>query len=92
MDLTKHQFPEVNGLAFSIFKTDKALLAEAKERGFYNGNTHYNKLFSKLFFGGGKVKFKEGVRINLNSISSIGANGRVLAKKRTFTDKVDTKH
>lgn len=30
MDLTKHQFPEVNGLAFSIFKTDKALLAEAK--------------------------------------------------------------
>ena len=61
MDLTKHQFPEVNGLAFSTFKTDKALLAEAKERGFYDGNTHYNKLFSKLFFGGGKVKFKEGV-------------------------------
>ena len=43
MDLTKHKFPEVNGLdmAFSTYKTDKALLAEAKERGFYDGNTPY---------------------------------------------------
>lgn len=63
MDLTKHKFPEVTGvdMAFSTFKTDKELLAEAKERGFYNGRTPYNKLFSSLFYSGGKVKFKKGV-------------------------------
>jgi hypothetical protein len=54
MDLTKFNFPE-NDL------TNKDLLAEAKERGFYNGHTPYNKLFSTLFYSGGKVKFKENV-------------------------------
>ncbi len=69
MDLTKFKFPEVNGLdmAFSTFKTDKALLAEAKERGFYDGHTPYNDLFSKLFFGGGKIKFKEGIDAEFKS-------------------------
>lgn len=64
MDLTKFKFPEVNGaidMAFSTFGTDKALLNEAKERGFYTGQTPYNSLFSKLFFTGGQVKFKEGL-------------------------------
>jgi len=63
MDLTKFQFPKVSGLdmAFSTFKTDKTLLEEAKERGFYDGHTPYNRLFSKLFFGGGQVKFKENI-------------------------------
>lgn len=56
MDLTKFQFQKV--LGFSSPKIDKILLEEAKERGFYNGYTPYNKLFSKLFFSGGKVKFK----------------------------------
>lgn len=63
MDLTKFKFPEVSGvdMAFPTFKTDKQLLAEAKNRGFYVGNTPYNRLFSNLFFSGGKIKFKEGV-------------------------------
>jgi hypothetical protein len=63
MDLTKFKFPQVGGIdmVFSTFKTDKALLEEARMRGFYNGNTPYNRLFSKLFFGGGKIKFKEGI-------------------------------
>jgi hypothetical protein len=63
MDLTKYTFPEVSALdmAFSTFKTDKKLLAEAKERGFYSGDTPYNDLFSKLFFSGGTVKFKDGI-------------------------------
>lgn len=63
IDLTKFEFPKVNGidLAFSTFKTDKALLTEARERGFYNGHTKYNDLFSELFFNGGSVSFKEGV-------------------------------
>lgn len=63
MDLKTFKFPEVRGvdMAFSIFKTNKELLAEAEERGFYNGNTPYNRLFSELFFGGGKVQFKDGI-------------------------------
>lgn len=63
MDLTQFKFPEVSqiDMAFSTFHTDQSLLKEAKERGFYNGRTAYNKLFSNLFFAGGRVKFKEGL-------------------------------
>ena len=57
MDITKFDFPEPN---WSL-QTDQKLLDEAKKRGFFNGNTPYNKLFSTLFFSGGKVEFKEGV-------------------------------
>lgn len=54
MDLKKHNFDQ-----HSIStRTDKKLLDEAKARGFYNGNTKYNKLFSELFFSGGKLNFK----------------------------------
>lgn len=48
-------------IAFSTLRTDTTLLEEAKERGFYNGNTPYNKLFSTIFFIGGQVKFKSGL-------------------------------
>ena len=60
MDLKTFEFPEVNGvdMAFSTFRTIPELLEEAKERGFYDGRTEYNDLFSKLFFEGGKVEFK----------------------------------
>lgn len=63
MDLKTFNFPEVTGadMLFPSFKADKELLEEAKERGFYNGNTPYNRLFSTLFFNGGKVKFKKKV-------------------------------
>ena len=63
MNLLDFKLPEVTGLdiAFPTLKTNKELLAEAKERGFYDGNTPYNKLFSEIFFGGGRVKFKEGI-------------------------------
>ncbi len=43
------------------FETDTVLLQEAHDRGFYNGHTPYNKLFSDLFFKGGNIKFKEGL-------------------------------
>lgn len=60
MDLRTFNFPKVTGadMAFSTFGTIPELLAEAKARGFYNGNTPYNRLFSTLFFHGGKVQFK----------------------------------
>jgi hypothetical protein len=63
MDLTKFNFQKVTGvdMAFPTFKTDKTLLAEARERGFYHGHTEYNKLFSTLFYTGGKIAFKDGL-------------------------------
>lgn len=63
LDLSKYNFPEVTGvdLAFPTFNTDHVLLKEAEDRGLLHGNTQYNKLFSTLFFSGGKVKFKEGI-------------------------------
>jgi hypothetical protein len=61
MDLINFDFPELNGpdMIFSGLKTDGRLLNEAKERDFYNGNTKYNKLFSILFFEGGKLEVKK---------------------------------
>ena len=63
MKLNKFDFPKVKGfdMAFPTFKTDNELLKEAKKRGFYNGHTPYNDLFSKLFFNGGEVKFKKKI-------------------------------
>lgn len=63
MDVTKYKFPELNKIdvAFSVIGTDKKLLEEAEKRGFLYGDTPYNKLFSTLFFDGGKLKFKKDV-------------------------------
>ena len=51
MNLKDFNFPAVNGvqMAFSTLRTDEKLLTEAKERGLYNGNTKYNKLFNMVF-------------------------------------------
>lgn len=56
MDLKTFDFTKITG-----FNTNKELLAEAKERKFYCGRTPYNKLFSTLFFIGGRVQFKPDV-------------------------------
>lgn len=63
MDLTAFEFPEVTtaDIAFPTYGTIPELLAEAKERGFYNGRTPYNDLFSNLFFNGGEINFKKDV-------------------------------
>jgi hypothetical protein len=63
MELKEYKFKTVTGvdMAFPTFNTDKVLLEEAKKRGFYHGRTPYNDLFSRLFFSGGKLKFKEGL-------------------------------
>lgn len=60
MNLQDYNFPELSMLdvAFSTLKTDDFLLEIAKERGFYNGNTPYNRLFSKFFHEGGKMSFR----------------------------------
>jgi hypothetical protein len=60
MDLKSYEF-EKTGMCMA---TDKKLLEEAKKRGFYNGNTEHNKLFSQLFFSGGKVNFKKDIDEN----------------------------
>lgn len=61
MDLRKFPFPELSAadIAFSTLRTNPELLAEARKRGFYNGSTKYNKLFSELFFSGGHLNFKK---------------------------------
>jgi len=56
--------PEVKDvdLVFSTQETNKKLLAIAREKGFYNGDTKYNKMFSSLFFGGGKIYCKKSLK------------------------------
>ena len=53
----------LNGYDFEkpnmCLKTDKFLLDVAKHKGFYNGRTKYNDLFSKLFYSGGKLNYKK---------------------------------
>lgn len=63
MNLEKFRFPEVapEDIAFSALETDPKLLDEAKNRGFYGGDGPYNKLFSQLFYEGGRVSFKEKI-------------------------------
>ena len=61
MNIQEFKFPQLTAAdsMFSTIKTDQKLLAEAKDRGFYNGNTKYNDLFSNLFFNGGKLNLKK---------------------------------
>ena len=55
MNVKKYKFDDLS----MCQKTDKTLLEEAEKRGFYNGYTEYNNLFSELFFNGGKLNFKK---------------------------------
>lgn len=54
MDILNYTYPKVGApeLAFPTFDTPEALVEEAKKRGFYNGNSKANDLFSKWFFSG----------------------------------------
>ncbi len=63
LDVTNYEFPQLSDIdvAFSQVSVDFDLLEEAKARGFYNGNTKYNDLFSNLFFKGGKLDFKDNL-------------------------------
>ena len=63
IDIKSYNFPQVDdiGIAFSTEGTDKKLLEEAERRGFLYGSTPYNKLFSDLFFKGGKLDYREGL-------------------------------
>ena len=56
------KYPKVTDLdiAFGIVP-DKKMVHKATEKGFYNGRTKYNDLFSDIFFSGGTVTFKQGV-------------------------------
>jgi hypothetical protein len=63
MNLKDFAFPEITrvDMVFPTVKTNKDLLEEAKSRGFYNGHTPYNDLFSQLFFNGGRIVWKKDV-------------------------------
>ena len=60
MNLQDYDFPKLTKveIAFSTVKTDDFLLELAKERGFYDGNTPFNRLFLKLFHNGGEFTFQ----------------------------------
>lgn len=63
MDLRQFKFPTITGmdLAFPTLDTDRRLLDEAKARGFYKGNTVFNRLFFDLFYGPGRLICKPGI-------------------------------
>ena len=63
IDLLKYDYPKPTGadMVFPTYDTIPELLEEAKARGFYGGYTPYNRLFSDLFYSGGKVIFKKGI-------------------------------
>lgn len=63
MDLKEFSFPVPTpvDMAFPTFDTIPELLDEAKERGFLDGDKPANDLFSKLFFNGGSVNFKQDI-------------------------------
>lgn len=63
MDLKEFSFPTPTpaDMAFPTFDTIPELLEEAKERGFLYGHKPGNELFSKLFFNGGSVNFKQDI-------------------------------
>lgn len=63
IDLLQYNYPKPTGadMAFPTYDAIPELLEEAKRRGFYDGRTPYNKLFSDLFFNGGRVVFKSGI-------------------------------
>jgi len=69
IDLKTYEYPEVSesGRIFSTEKIPSDLFEEAKRRGFYNGHTPYNRLFSQLFFNGGNLLFKKDLDDNLKS-------------------------
>lgn len=63
MNLLEFNYPKPTevDMAFSTYSTIPELLKEAKKRKFYNGHTPYNKLFSDLFFSGGRIAFKKDI-------------------------------
>ncbi len=86
MDIKTFKFPELSKIDLfgSTTKTNSKLLAEAKERGFYCGHTPYNDLFSKLFFNGGKLKFKKNLGADFKA--------KALPYLKSFMGSFEPKH
>lgn len=80
MDLINYDFKDI----MACMTTDKKLLAEARERGFYNGNTKYNKLFSNLFFSRGRINLRKDIDKQFRQ--------RALEYLRAFMGSFEPKH
>lgn len=91
MELKDYQFPSVTPLdmAFPTLDAPPKLVSLAKERGFYNGNTPANDLFSKWFFGGLEKTpdFKEGI----DETKAQRAMNWAVCLLRSFTPKHEEK-
>lgn len=83
---TQFQFPTVTDaqMALGHGRTNPALLAEAKARGFYNGHTPYNDMFNTLFFKGGRLNFKNDIDAQYKD--------KVLRYLTAFIRSFDPKH
>ena len=86
MDLKKFNFPELSDVdvTFPVLKTNTELLDEARKKGFYNGITKYNDLFSELFFRGGKINFKKDLDENFKA--------KAVPYLKAFMGSFDPKH
>jgi hypothetical protein len=62
-DIKDFQYPVLKpvDVAFSTLRTNTQLLELAKAKGFYNGDTPYNQLFSSMFYKGGSIMFQKGL-------------------------------
>lgn len=63
LDLKTYPWPKVTGLdvVLPTRDADPKLLEEAKRRGYLYGHKPGNKMFSQLFFSGGRIKYREDV-------------------------------
>lgn len=90
LDIKTYEFPEVDDVqfAFPTFNTIPKLLAEAKERGFYCGNTKWNKAFDRMFFGGDGETPVLKKDANMRSLRYCGALMRSFSPKHEEKEAV----
>ena len=70
MDIKEFDFPELSNIDLFFpanLRTIPELLQESKSRGFYNGNTDCNNIFSHLFFRGGELCYKKDLDENFKN-------------------------
>jgi hypothetical protein len=94
MNIREYHFPEIKSelqVAFSSEKTIPEILEEAKSRGFYNGDTPWNKFFRKLFYDGGNVKIKKDPFFHQNHRWTINTLYYLKAFMASFEPKQEEK-
>ena len=89
MNITAYKFPKLTkaDIAFSTVRTDPVLLEEAKRRGFYNGHTPFNELFSDLFYKGGQLNFKNDLDPEFKNTAATYLRALMMSFEPSHEDK-----